>query len=118
MIDSVIEIYKNLVSEHAGLAVKGKASAYTAINGNMFSFVDKTGVLCLRLSAADKAAFEAKYGTGDVIQYGAVMRGYVPVPGALLDDPGAMRTLFLQCYSNAKALKPKPSKRKKPAGGK
>ena len=103
MRDRVVEIYRALVAEHDDLAVKGAKSAYTAMNGNMFSFVDGDGLLCIRLSNEDKAAFEAAHGTGDVIQHGAVMRGYVPVPEAMLEDMGDIAGSF--CESRRKRQK-------------
>ncbi len=113
MRDRVVEIYQRLVADYDDLRVKGKKTAYTAMNGNMFSFVDAEGLMCIRLGKKDKAAFEAEHGTGDVIQYGAVMRGYVPVPVAMLDDLAALRVVFALSVANARALKPKPTKKKK-----
>lgn len=112
MRDRVVEIYRALVAQHDGLAVKGAKTAYTAMNGNMFSFVDGDGLLCIRLSNEDKAAFEAAHGTGDVIQHNSVMRGYVPVPEAMLDDMDALQAVFAKSVANARASKPKPTKRK------
>ena len=63
------------------LKVKGKKTAYLAVNGNMFAFVDDGSALCLRLSEdAQGREFNATHGLDDVRQYGAVMRGYVRVP--------------------------------------
>lgn len=111
MRDQVIEIFKDLVSEYGDIQVKGKKTAYTAMNGNMFAFVDAKGVFCLRLGKEDKAAFEDQYQTGDVVQYGSVMRGYVPVPPVLLHDEAAMISLFAKSVANARSLKPKPTKK-------
>ncbi len=108
----VLELYREIVADHDGITVKGKKTAYTAMNGNMFSFVDPAGTLCVRLSKEDKAAYEAEFGTGDVIQYGAVMRGYVPVVGAVLADGAALRALFAKAVKHAETLKPKATKRK------
>lgn len=112
MRDATLEIYRELVADHDDLAVKGKKTAYTAMNGNMFSFLGPDGVLCLRLSRDDKAQYEAEHGTGDVIQYNAVMRGYVPVTAALLEDRAALAGWFARTVENARTLKPKPTKRR------
>jgi len=77
----------------------------------MFSFVDAAGLLCLRLSKDDKTAFENQYKTTDVIQYGAVMRGYVPMPVKILNDAKTMQLWFEKCVENARSLKPKPTKK-------
>lgn len=113
MREKVVGIYEGLVADFDGVEVKGKKTRYTSMNGNMFSFVDPEGLMCIRLSDADKSAFEAAHSTGDVIQYGSVMRGYVPVPVAMLEDEAALLALFRQAVENAKALKPKPTTRRK-----
>ena len=111
MHDAVIERYRALVAGFEGIEVKGKKTGYTAINGNMFSFVDSDGGLSLRLPPDDKSAFEKTYDTGPVVQYGAVMKGYVPVPEGVLADDDTLKTLFSKSFAFAKSLKPKPTKR-------
>ncbi len=54
MRDRVLKIYTALVDEYDNIQVKGKKTAYTAMNGNMFSFLDAAGLLCIRLSKEDK----------------------------------------------------------------
>lgn len=103
--------YEQIVSEHEGLKVKGAANKYTAVNGNMFSALGKDGVLTVRLSEADKAAYNTAHGTGDVISYGAVMRGYVYVTQEIWDDDEGLRALFAQSVAHAEGLKPKPTRK-------
>ena len=105
------DVLEQLSTRHEGLQVKGKKTAYLAMNGNMFAFVDDTGALCFRLSEADKKAFNEAHGTSDVIQYNAVMRGYVRPPESLVGDEAALAALFDQCVAFAKTLKPKPTKK-------
>ena len=112
MRDETLKIYETVVSDFDDLKVKGKKSAYTAVNGNMFSFLDPNGLLCVRLSKDDKAAYEAAHGTGPVIQNGSVMNGYVPVIKELLEDEAALKALFVDSVRFARSLKPKPTKRK------
>ena len=113
MRDKVLEIHARLAEPHVGIEIKGKKTAYTAVNGNMFSFVDPEGRLCIRLSEPRKAAFNARHGTGDVIQYNAVMRGYVGVPVAMLGDEKALAALFAEAVEHARGLKPKPTRKQK-----
>ena len=61
MRDRVIEIYESLAAGFAGVKVKGKKTRYTALNGNMFSFVAGDGVLCIRLSEARKKEFNGEH---------------------------------------------------------
>ncbi|MEM9311450.1 MAG: TfoX/Sxy family protein [Pseudomonadota bacterium] len=103
--------YEEVVAGHPDLKVKGKANKYTSINGNMFSALQKDGVLTVRLSEAAKKAYNDEHGTGDVISYGSVMRGYVYVTPEIWEDDQALRHVFNQCVEYAKTLKPKPTKK-------
>lgn len=105
------EILERLATRFDDLNVKGKKTAYLSMNGNMFAFVDDGGRLCLRFSEADKVAFNGKHNQGDVIQYNAVMRGYVHVPDEILEDKTALHLLFDACVEHAKSLPPKPTKK-------
>ena len=105
------EVLERLIANHPDLEVKGKKTPYLAMNGNMFAFVDDTGAICLRLSEAGKAAYNQFNGTNDVLQYGAVMRGYVRVTDKILNDPETLAALFEECLTNAHGLRPKPTKK-------
>ena len=109
--DDVIAIYDLLIAQHAGLKRKGKASAYTAVNGNMFSFVGPDGEMCIRLSKPDIATYGTTYSNAPVIRYNSVMNGYVAVPEALLNDLPALQDWFARSVAFAQTLKPKPTKK-------
>ena len=100
-----------LAAAEPDLTVKGKKSPSLADNGNMCAFVDPEGALCLRYAEADRAALAADFGTGPVMQYGAVMRGYVAIPEAVIADETRLAALFGQCVDHARGLKPKPTRR-------
>ncbi|XWN31151.1 MAG: hypothetical protein ROR55_27480 [Devosia sp.] len=104
--------YKDLVLSVPGLTVKGKANPYTSINGNMFSFLDKDGVLCMRLPEVSRVDFNKKHGTGPVMQYGAVMKDYVAVPEPLASDKTALLDVFKMSVAYAETLSAKPTKRR------
>lgn len=106
-----LERYQEIVGDYPDLKVKGKANKYTALNGNMFSALQKDGVLAVRLSEAEKRAYNAEHGTEDVISYGSVLRGYVYVTPEIWDDEDRLRALFRQSVDHAKTLKPKPTKK-------
>ena len=103
----VLEIYETLAEPHEGVEVKGRANKYTSMNGNMFSFLDKEGRLCLRLGSDDRA----KFGDIPVIQYGAVMKEYVAIPEDILTS-NEIQEWFAKSVAYARTLKPKPTKRK------
>ena len=104
-------LLEGLAEAEPDLKVKGKKMPYLAVNGNMFAFVDPDGALCLRFAEADRAALAADFGVGPVMQYKAVMRGYVAMPQAVVADPARLAALFAQSVAHARGLKPQPTKR-------
>jgi ABC-type transporter MlaC component len=106
-----LERYRALVADATGEKVRGKANPYTSMNGNMFSFLDKAGTMCLRLPDEDRKAFAAAFQTSAVVQYGAVMKEYVPVPPQLLADPVVLKGWFVKCLAYAQSLPAKPTSR-------
>ncbi len=105
--------YKAVVEVSSGDAVvKGAKSAYTSRNGHMFSFLDPTGVMALRLSKELAEEFLSKYESGPVVQYGSVMRGYVSVPAELLVDTVELTKWFDKSYEWIGSLPPKPTTKK------
>ena len=82
-----LERYLEVVERSAsGAEVKGAKNPYTSRNGHMFSFLDGDGTMALRLSEDLTEEFRSTYESGDVIQYGATMRGYSSVPAGLFAD--------------------------------
>ena len=109
--DDVIEIYDRLIAAHPDLKRKGAKSAYTALNGNMFSFVDAAGLLAIRLSKEDKADYNATHDPDPVIQYNATMNGYVKVTPALLANEAALADWFAKSVDFGRNLPPKPTRK-------
>ena len=110
--DKVV-LYDRLIATRPGIDRKGKTMLYTSMNGHMFTYLSKEGVLGIRLSQEDKTAFEAKYQSPPFVQYGAVMRGYVTVPDALFKDTEKLKPILDRSIEFIKSLKPKPTKRSK-----
>ncbi len=110
--DTVISIYDRLIAGHPDLTRKGKATAYTAVNGNMFSFVGPDAEMCIRLAKDDIVAFGDHYSNAPVRRHGSVMNGYVAVADALLNDEAALADWFAKSVAFAKTLKPKPTMKK------
>lgn len=78
----------------------------------MFSFLDADGTMALRLSDKLTEEFRSSYDSGDVIQYGATMRGYSSVPAELLADPDTLAVWFGRSWKWIGTLLAKPTKRK------
>lgn len=109
------QVYEDMVAAYSGIEVKGKASRYTSMNGNMFSFVTQEGAIALRLGDDERKSFMKKHKTGPVIQYGATMRGYVEVPASMLKKKQELGRYFAACVAHARTLAPKATTRKKTA---
>ncbi len=109
--ESTLQAYAAVVGSIDGLPRKGKTMPYTSINGHMFSFLDKTGTLSLRLPKEEREAFLSDYDTTLSVQHGRVMKEYVLVPSALLHDLALLAPIFQKSYGYALSLKPKPSKK-------
>lgn len=108
-----LALYEAVVETLPEVERKGAANPYTSRNGHMFSFIDKEGVVSLRLPKDALEKFRAEHKTGPSTQYGAVMREYVVVPDDLLTDLDRMAEYFLQSYTYIGTLKPKSTKREK-----
>jgi hypothetical protein len=107
-----LALYDKLVATNPSVERKGVSTPYTSVNGNMFSFLTKTGTLALRLGAEEREAFLSKYETRLCVQHGTVMREYVEVPLALLENTVELQRYFDLSYAYAASLKPKPTTRK------
>lgn len=109
-----LETYDKLIASIPDQKRKGKTSAYTSLNGRMFSFLDKkTGELSIRFSEAVKRTLMEKYGAKESIQYNSVMRGYIVVPEELFGNFELLSELFKNSYEHIASLRPKPTKKKK-----
>ena len=104
-------MYEGLIAGVPDVERKGKATPYTSMNGNMFSFLGQGGVLAFRLSKGERAAFLGEHPGAVMEQYGAVMKDYVAVPDAVLEDGEALGELWGRCVANARTLKPKATTR-------
>ena len=107
-----LAIYEELIADTPDLELKGKATRYTSMNGNMFSFLSPEGTLAVRLPAAERTVFLERFPAAVVEQYGSVMKDYVGVSDRVLADGSELRALFERCVEHARTLRPKPTTRK------
>jgi len=108
-----LALYDKLVAAHGNVDRKGAANPYTSLNGHMFSYLDESGSLALRLPAEEREKFLKKYKTTLFEAYGAVMKEYVKVPDALLENTKQLGKYFDISYQYVQSLKPKPGKKSK-----
>jgi hypothetical protein len=108
-----LDLYEKLIATLPGVERKGATVPYTSVNGNMFSYLSKTGTLALRLPAEAREEFLKKYKTRLCEQYGVVQKEYVEVPDALLEKTAELKTYFALSFAYVSSLKAKPTTRKK-----
>jgi len=102
-----VALYERLIATNPRVERKGATMPYTSLNGNMFSFLMKTGRVGLRLPEAEREAFIKKYKTKLVEQYGIVQREYVEVPDGLLAKTPELKKYFDASYEYVSSLKPR-----------
>jgi TfoX/Sxy family transcriptional regulator of competence genes len=106
--------YEKLVTTLPGVERKGAANPYTSLNGHMFSLLlGPEGRMALRLPEGEREKFLKKYKTSLYEAYGAVMKEYVAVPDALLQNTKALQKSLAVSYAYVKTLKPKATKKKR-----
>jgi TfoX/Sxy family transcriptional regulator of competence genes len=109
-----LALYERLLAAVPEIESKSNfGSAYTAVNGNMYSMISKYGVVGIRLPDAERQAFLRRYDA-------ALFRGdpdwppakeYVAVPDTLLEDTEALRPYLELSFRHAQTLRPKPTKK-------
>ena len=105
--------YEKLVKTNPKVERKGAANPYTSLNGHMFTYLNQSGSLALRLPEGKREKFLKKYKAALFVAYGAVMKEYATVPDSLLKDTKTLQRHFQFSYEYIKTLKPKPTKKTK-----
>ena len=104
--------FERLVASNPEIERKGASVPYTSHNGHMFSYLNSSGVLALKLPAGERERFLEKYQTGLVEAYGIVQKEYVTVPDSLLANTEELKPYLAISFEYVKTLKPKATKKK------
>jgi hypothetical protein len=109
-----LELYRRLLERVPGVGEKSNfGSAYTAVNGNMYSMISKHGVVGIRLPEPDRSAFLEEYRAelfrGDPAWPPA--KDFVAVPAELLERTDVLAPYLERSLAYARTLKPKATKR-------
>jgi hypothetical protein len=102
-----LELYEKLIATNPNIERKGDVHPYTSLNGHMFTYLDQTGTLGIRLPKDAVEAFLKKYKTTLLESYGVVKNDYVTVPEKLLENTKELKKYLEMSYAYAKTLKPK-----------
>lgn len=106
-----IDLYDKLIKTNPEIERKGATNPYTSFNGNMFTHLDPSGTLSIRLPEKEREAFLKKYKTTLHESHGIVQKEYVTVPAALLRNTKDLKKYLDLSYEYVKTLRPKPSKK-------
>jgi hypothetical protein len=105
-------LYDKLLAIHPKIERKGAGNPYTSLNGHMFTYLNPSGALALRLPKREREQFLKKHKTTLFEAYGSVMKEYVTVPDSLLKNTKTLRKYLELSYAYVRTLKPKPTKKK------
>ena len=102
-----LELYEKLIATSPAIERKGDVHPYTSVNGHMFTYLDQTGTMGIRLPKDDLDAFLKKFKTTLFESYGAVKKDWASVPDTLLTKTKELKKYLDVSYEYTKALKPK-----------
>ncbi len=108
MLEERLKLYDQIVAGTKRFERKGKTIPYTSANGYMFSLLNKDSELGIRLPKEKAEKFREKHNSpGPFKSHGAVMRDYVKIPDALLDQPELILKYLEDSYDYVMSLPPK-----------
>jgi TfoX/Sxy family transcriptional regulator of competence genes len=107
-----VALYDKVIATNPAIERKGDANPYTSLNGNMFTLLHQQK-LAIRLAEDEREKFLKKYKTTLFEAYGTVMKEYVAVPDALLENTKELQKYLDLSHAYAKTLKPKATKKKR-----
>jgi hypothetical protein len=102
-----LELYEKLIATNPAIERKGDVHPYTSVNGHMFTYLDQTGTMGIRLPEEELQTFLKKYKTTLFESYGAVKTDWATVPAALLKNTRELRKYLDISFAHVKTLKPK-----------
>lgn len=102
-----LDLYEKLIATIPAIERKGAVHPYTSLNGHMFTYLDQTGTLGLRLALDQVEAFLKKYKTTMFESYGVVKKDWVTVPDALLKNTKELKKYLAASLAHVRTLKPK-----------
>jgi hypothetical protein len=102
-----LDLYNKVIAAHPKIERKGAAHPYTSLNGHMFTYLDQTGTMGMRLPQDEVEKFLKKYKTTLFKSYGVVKKDYVTVPDTLLRNAKELTKYLAISYEYVKTLKPK-----------
>jgi hypothetical protein len=106
-----LKLYDKLIESDPEIERKGKTVPYTSLNGHMFTFLSKEGIMGLRLSKEDRLEFIQEFNSKLIVQYGRIMKEFVEVPPDLLTNAKTLFKYLKKSINYILTLKPKSTKK-------
>lgn len=107
MWETKLKIYDALVAKCPRFERKGKTMPYTSANGYMFSLFNKAGEIGIRFSKEVQEKYMKEIPTTIYKSYGAIMKGYILIPEAMLKDLDGVAKYLNESYDYVMTLEPK-----------
>src|SRR6266403_95446 len=107
-----LDLYEKLLATNPKIKRRGAANPYTSLNGYMFTYLNPSGSLAVRLPEDERETFLKKYKTTLFEAYGHVMKEFVTVPDRLLRNTNQLRKYLDLSYEYISTLRPKPTTKK------
>jgi hypothetical protein len=108
-----IGLYTKMVKSNPDAELKGDTIPYTSVNGNMYSYFSKDGIVALRLSEEHRNELMKKHKASLMVAYGITQKEYVAIPETLLQNAKDLEKYFDFSFNYACSLKAKPTKKAK-----
>jgi len=102
-----LELYEKLIATLLEIDRKGAVHPYTSVNGHMFTYLDQTGSLGMRLPKDELDEFLKRYQTTLFTSYGVVKKDWVTVPDSLLKKTKELKKYLAISFEYTRTLKPK-----------
>ena len=102
-----LELYAKLIATVPEIDRKGAVHPYTSVNGHMFTYLDQTVTLGIRLPKDELEAFLTKYKTRLFESYGVVKKDWATVPEELLRNTKELKKYLKISYEYVKTLRAK-----------
>lgn len=106
-----LKLYELAIAMVPGLVRKGAAVPYTAVNGNMSSYLHPRGELALRLAEEQRNTFLKQFSASLFQAYGVIQKEYVTVPESLLADTRALGAYLRASLDYVGGLKAKSARK-------
>lgn len=106
-----LKLYDFLVGKCPRLERLGKTMPYTAVNGYMFSLLNKAGEIGIRFSKEKQQHYMASYDTTNYKSYGAIMNGYILITEKMLEDANLITQLLNESYDYFNSIAPNKHKK-------